>query len=385
MRRTALLIVGAGPYGLAVAACAKERGMDAVLTGCSMEFWQQHMPAGMLLRSPLDWHMDPFARRTLVAFLQDRKLNPSDVGPLPVELFCEYARWFAEGYALESEADRIATLRREDGWFVAETEGGDRVEARNVILAPGAAPFVHIPADLAAMLPPNSFSHTCDTVSFEGFRGRSCLIIGGRQSAYEWAVLMAEAGAADVHISHRHATPEFEESDWSWVAGMIDATEREAGWFRRLPATEREDIRQRFYAEGRLKLEPWLPPRLDRQSIHLHPGTQLAGAALNATGALDVRLDDGSTFAVDHVLFATGYRVEMSGLPLLSDDTIGPEVALSGGYPVLDECFQTSLPGLFIAGLASTEDFGPFFGFVAGCPVTARMLVGAVAQREQGG
>lgn len=205
-------------------------------------------------------------------------------------------------------------------------------------------------------------------------RGRRCLIVGGRQSAYEWAALIHESGAAAVHVSHRHAAPRFAASDWSWVSGMIRATTEIPGWFRRQPPEEQEAIRQRFWAEGRLKLEPWLAPRLGKANIHVWPNTTVASCEARPSGELVVQLDSGAAFPVDHVILATGYRVDARQLPYLSPESILPELAVADGYPVLDEQFQSSIPGLFFTGLPSARDFGPFFGFVAGCGAAAKII-----------
>ena len=65
---TRLLVIGAGPYGLSVAALARERGIETVTLGRPMGFWREHMPEGMLLRSGLDWHLDD--KYTLSATIQ---------------------------------------------------------------------------------------------------------------------------------------------------------------------------------------------------------------------------------------------------------------------------------------------------------------------------
>ena len=51
------------------------------------------------------------------------------------------------------------------------------------------------------------------------------------------------------------------------------------------------------------------------------------------------------------------------------------ELTLRNGFPVLDEDFQASVPGLFFPSWPSTRDFGPFFGFVAGVPAAASIVV----------
>ena len=86
-------------------------------------------------------------------------------------------------------------------------------------------------------------------------------------------------------------------------------------------------------------------------------------------------LGDGTRLETDHVLLATGYRVDMRRVAYLPDD-----LELADGFPVLDEDFQTSLEGLYVPGFPSTRDFGPFFGFVAGATTTAEIIGAALAR-----
>ena len=95
------------------------------------------------------------------------------------------------------------------------------ITADNVVLALGFHAFTHIPDDVAAMLPPGRYGHTCDVVDLTAFRGKCCLIVGGRQSAFEWTALLHEQGAASVDVCYRHDTPEFTQSDWSWFNRQV--------------------------------------------------------------------------------------------------------------------------------------------------------------------
>ena len=255
-------------------------------------------------------------------------------------------------------------------------EDGSTILADQVVAAPGIAEFAVEPALVREALAPGQWSHTARTVEFEGLKGRRCLILGGRQSAFEWAALLAEAGAARVDVVHRHDTPEFTPSDWSFVDDLLAHTRQTRGWFRRLPESERAAIAQRFWQVGRLQLEPWLADRIANDRVHLWPRAEPTAIESGPGEAITVTLGDGTRLETDHVLLATGYQVDMRRVPYLPDD-----LELADGFPVLDEDFQTSLAGLYIPGFPSTRDFGPFFGFVAGATTTAEIIGAALSGR----
>jgi FAD-dependent urate hydroxylase len=201
------------------------------------------------------------------------------------------------------------------------------------------------------------------------------LIVGGRQSAFETAALLAEAGAERVDIVHRHGSPRFAPADWRFVEPMMKATLRWPRWFRSLPASQREALERRFWCEGRLKLEPWLAPRLDRPEIRRWAHRTVTSAGELPGGAIAARLSGGELLEVDHVVLATGYQADIARVPYLAG--VLDELRVADGFPVLDEHFQTSVPGLFITGFAATRDFGPFFGFVRGSTVAAEVIARA--------
>ena len=71
------------------------------------------------------------------------------------------------------------------------------------MLAIGFGAFKHVPDDFASLLPTGPVWTHCDEVALDAYAGKRCVIIGGRQSAYEWAALLREAGSTEVHIVHR--------------------------------------------------------------------------------------------------------------------------------------------------------------------------------------
>jgi cation diffusion facilitator CzcD-associated flavoprotein CzcO len=378
--RTPFLIVGAGPFGLAMAALAGELEIPHVVLGEPMSFWRRNMPAGMLLRSACDWHLDPTGSATIARFLETRGQVPSEVEPLSLELYLQYAEWFEETKGIRVRPTRVVRLDRHDDGFVAALADGTTITSERVLLALGFAPFAHVPGELSSLVPADRSSHTCDFVAPDRFAGRRVLIVGGRQSAFESAALLAEAGATSVHVCHRHETPAFAPSDWSWVESTLDRIEDDPEWFRRLSEAEREAISARFRAEGKLKLEPWLGPRIQRSEIAIRPQTRVVGCEPRA-GELVLRLDDGDLLAVDHVLYATGYEVDLRRVDLLAAGNLLPHIARRDGYPILDGSLQSTVPGLFITSLPATRDFGLFLGFTVGVRASARMVGRAIRPR----
>jgi FAD-dependent urate hydroxylase len=373
-----LLVIGAGPYGLATAACAKSAGIEQIVVGKPMAFWRENMPAGMFLRSGPDWHLDAAGVHTFMAYLDERGIDPSDVDPIPVALFLDYVDWFEERADVDVMPELVWDLSKPDGRFVATLESGRRVSADAVVAAPGISHFTVIPEWVERSLSPGRWTHTCHLVRFDQLRGKRVLIVGGRQSAFEWAALLADGDAEEIHVVHRHDAPEFTASDWHFVDGLMDLTATVPGWFRNLPSEEREAIAKRFWAEGRLKLEPWLTPRLDKPAVHQWPNASVAGCREVLGGEIEAQLSTGERLAVDHVVLATGYKVDMREVPYLSG--VVDDLELADGFPILDEHFQSSVPGLFVTGFPATRDFGPFFGFVRGCPVAAALTTAGLTE-----
>jgi thioredoxin reductase len=208
-------------------------------------------------------------------------------------------------------------------------------------------------------------------------RGRRCLIVGGRQSAFEWAALMREAGASAVHVSHRHDSPAFAPADWSWVNTLVDGMIDNPGWYRSLPQAEKDAVGRRLWAEGRLKVEPWLASRVLQDPITLWPNTRLGGCRELPDHTLEVTLaghDRSAVVRVDRIVLATGYKPDIRRVPFLARGNVLPRVHTDAGCPVLDEHLQTSLPGLFVTSMAASRDFGPFFAFTVSVRTSAHLI-----------
>ena len=376
---TQLLVVGAGPYGLSTAAFALEHDINTLVLGRPMGFWKGNMPAGMFLRSGLDWHLDAAGIHTLEAYLEERGIAVGDVDPIPIGVFLDYAEWFRTAKGIEVREKLTVDLDERDGRFTATLDSGEQILADAVVCAPGIRHYTMVP-DWASDVAPERAAHTCDLVRFDDVAGQRVLIVGGRQSAYEWAALVREHGAARIDIVHRHDVPRFERVSWSFVDEHVQRTLSVPGYWRNLAASQQKEITQRFWEVGRLTLEHWLAPRLDWEGIHRWPNVEVVRCGAAAAGDdLVVELSDSQQLDVDRVIFACGYRADLSRVPYLA--TVLDRVEIRDGFPTLDEAFGCTLDGLYITGFSAARDFGPFFGFVKGSPASATLIVDDLRRR----
>jgi cation diffusion facilitator CzcD-associated flavoprotein CzcO len=369
-----LLIIGAGPFGLAMSAHAKHLGIDHIIVGKPMEFWKTNMPQGMLLRSACDWHLDPANVHTMEKFLEPNGLSYEDVEPLSRDFYLSYAQWFIEQKRIDILPAYVQKLNEDINGFTAYLDNGNMIKAKNVVVATGFKYFKFIPEQLMKDLPKGSSTHSCDFVDMDSLKDKRVLILGGRQSAFEWAALLHQAGAGSIYLSYRHETPDFTESDWSWVNPIVDHIADEPLWFRNLSSPEQENISKKLWAEGRLKLEPWLAPRIKKQNIKLLPGTRLVSCVKINTGELKIMFDKAPNITADHIILATGFKVNIHNVPFLAEGNILPKLSIKNDFPVIDEYFQTNLPGLFITSMAAGQDFGPFFGFTIAVRTSAKLI-----------
>ena len=274
-----------------------------------MEFWQTHMPRGMYLRSACDWHLDPDNVATIDRFLALQGRTPSDVEPLSLQFYLTYASGFRSNsgswrcpFTSSGSTTSMAppSLPCDVGGWARAAYTPRRARSRLQVLQ---APSSRSPKDPA----PGRFSHTCDLVTFDALAGKRCLIVGGRQSAFEWAALLREAGAAEVHLSYRHPSPAFAASDWSWVAPIVDGIAHHPAGFGNCPSMSKE---------------PWCsacgPRGVSRSSRgSRHACSTLAyhfgrarSSRLRSTpgGEIVVHLDSGERLVIDHILLPPATR-----------------------------------------------------------------------------
>lgn len=396
-----LAVIGAGPYGLSVAAHAAAAGMRLRVFGRTMASWRDHMPEGMFLKSePWSSNLsDPAGTHTLGRFGTVRGFEAVHGSPLPIGTFTDYGLWFAEHAAPPVEERTVTLVAPAAGGFRVGTAEGESVHARTVVLAVGVMPFLNIPEPLAA-LPAPYCSHSSGHRDLSGFRGKEVLVVGAGQAALETATLLAEEGARPRLVARAgrlnwNTVPEpLRRGPWRSLrnphsglgTGWTSWVWSEIPWaVRQLPAGLREHI-------AGTALGPagawWLRQRYEQQvpallGHSLHSAT-LAGDRVT----VGLRGPDGhpTSIEADHVVAATGFTPDLDRLRLL-DAGLRRAITTVGSTraPELNAGFESSYPGLFFAGLLSAPSFGPSMRFVHGATYTAARLVTGVRRRLRGG
>jgi FAD-dependent urate hydroxylase len=384
-----VIVIGAGPYGLAAASHLAEHGLEALVFGEPMSFWRHNMPQGMKLRSP--WRAthipDPNGNLSLDAFVAARGLPRCE--PLPLETFVDYGMWFQRAAVPDIDARMIARLESTGDGFRAETMDGTRVHARRLVLATGLARQAFRP-DVFADIPAEFVSHASEHDDLGVFRGRRVAVVGRGQSACESAVLLNEAGAevelicrGEVHwlggsgkpgraavefLSKRLASPSgVGPFPLNWLAERPDIAHA-------MPNEVRTGFAARCLRPG---AAGWLRPRFD--GVRVLAGERVHSAVVTGE-RIALMLDDG-TAVFDHVLLGTGYKIDVARLGIL-DAGLLAALACRNGAPILGSGFESSVPGLHFVGASAVASYGPLMRFIAGAGFAARELTKRVLGRR---
>jgi hypothetical protein len=382
-------IVGAGPYGLSTAAhLIAADGLDVRVFGEPMTFWDRNMPVGMLLRSP--WPAcnlsDPHGEGTLDRFRAER--GDAFGEPVPLDRFVAYGRWFQRSFVSSVDPRTVRRVEALRDGFRVELADGEPLRARRVVVAAGIDRFAWRPPEFGA-LPPELVSHTVDHRELSSFAGKRVLVAGGGQSGLESAALLHESGAqVEVLVKNpmvfwltrrwQHRMPIVSDMLYAWPdvgpAGVSHLVARPA-LYRRLPRRLQDRLAKRsIRAAG----AGWLVDRLG--DVPIHTGVGVAQTT-RVNGHVEVRLDDGSRRAADHVLLATGYRVDVAKYDFLAPELVR-RISRVYGHPRLDHGLESSVPGLHFVGAPAAWSAGPLMRFVAGAGFASRSVVRAILGRR---
>jgi thioredoxin reductase len=387
-------IIGAGPYGLSVAAHLRGANVEHRIFGVPMESWSTNMPPGMCLKSDAQasnistpdssFSLERYALSQQIAYHGWR---------IPVRLsdFIAYGLAFQQRCVPHVERARLLSLQTAARGAVLDFDSGEVVTARRVVVATGVVAFKRLPPELAA-LPTALVSHSSQYGSLAGLEGKEVAILGAGSSAIDLAALLAAQGTRvtlvvragklefqpvpppgrpplSQRIMRRFFAPPSHGLGDGWLMRICSGA---PGLFHLLPDRVRYDIVS-------TTLGPsggyFVRDRVERD-VSVKLGSKVT-AVEEAAGRVRLSLASANgtreTLSVDHVIAATGYKVDLRRLGFLGPDVLAG-LRMVDHTPVLSAAFESSVPGLYFTGLMAARSFGPALRFVMGAVHPARRL-----------
>lgn len=374
-------IVGAGPYGLSLAAHLKAAGVSFRIFGKPMSTWRDHMPKGMFLKSEgFASNLSSPVRGTSLEAWCAANGRPFATQKTPVALddFLAYADWFTRTQVPSLEPLNVIHILKGERGYALTLEDGTVAHARRLVMAVGITWFKAMPEELAH-LPASHVSHSFDHHTAARFAGKDVVVLGAGASAIDTAIMFKEAGANVTIVARSRAIP-FHVAPDNGEPTILSQLQKPdtgigPGWrsffcvnapllFHRLPQTLRHEITKRHLGPApgwftREKVEGKIPSAL---GLHIEKAKMDGGRV-----ALDLGDEMGNRHALlaDHVVAATGYKPDLARLKFLDAD-LRAAIDTAEGTPVLSDNFETSLPELYFVGLAAANSFGPLLRFMYG-------------------
>jgi cation diffusion facilitator CzcD-associated flavoprotein CzcO len=386
MKSCDVAIIGAGPYGLSIAAHLKAAGVQFRIFGEPMGLWASHMPKGMELKSEgfASWLYDPGQTFTLENYCKQHDLPYRPVGyPVPLDVFCEYGLEFQRRFVPELEREMVESVRRDRDRFELTLSDGEVFSARRVVVAVGLTNYAHVPQELSG-LPKQLVTHSYEHSTLDHFKGQEIGVLGGGSSAVDLAASLHEAGAS-AHVIARGSSIRFHDPPKDDPRSLYERIRRPfsgigPGWkhwlcanlplvFRLMPESFRLE-------KVRTLLGPapgWSTKARVVGKVQFHLSSTLVGAEQDGK-KLKVQLKNGSGqlefLQFDHLISATGYKTDVRRIPFLGEEILSG-LRLVESAPALSSNFESSVPNLYFVGVTAANTFGPLLRFAVGAGFAA--------------
>jgi cation diffusion facilitator CzcD-associated flavoprotein CzcO len=388
MNKTDVVIVGAGPYGLSLAAHLAHHGTAFRIFGQPMDTWLNHMPKGMLLKS------DGFASNlstpgdvcTLRDYCATNSIPYHDTDiPVALDTFTSYGLAFQKSQVPMLEDCDVKEIHQAPNGFKVLLETGELLLTRRVVLAVGITHYAFVPPVLRA-IDDSLVTHSSQDKSPERFANKDVTVIGSGASSIDLAVLLLEAGARPRIITRKpglrfHEGPAVNPSLWHRLrhpqSGIGPGLRSRLctdypRLFRLLPFKTRLEIVRRHLGPA-----AGYPMKARTEGrVEVVGNTTVEFASENAGRAVLVLRNhngDRREIETDHVISATGYRPDMARLQFLSPH-LREKIATEEGSCKLSENFESSVKGLYFTGISAAITFGPTMRFAYGSDYTAKRL-----------
>lgn len=369
---TSVVIVGAGPAGLAVGACLRKAGIDFIMLERANEIapsWRHHYER-LHLHTIKSWSSLPF--------LPFPKNYPRYV---PRRQMIEYIDCYARMFDLKPRLGETVRSIRKDGsdWLVESTTASIRTP--NIVVASGYNAEPVQPAFPGAERFTGRVMHAKDYANGKPFAGQSVLVIGMGNTGAEIALDLVEQGAHPtisvrngVHIVPRELFG-IPIQMFSVLSGILPRggnsplllriVDRALGdlstfGIHRPPGP----IMQKTGGRARIPvIDVGTVKKIQERAIKVAPGI----AEITADGAV---FTDGSKARFDAIIFATGYRTNYSSFlgGYEEDGSIGDQAVND----------KSRASGIYFVGLRNSAS-----GLLRDIAREAAMVADDIAQRKR--
>jgi cation diffusion facilitator CzcD-associated flavoprotein CzcO len=204
-----------------------------------------------------------------------------------------------------------------------EADGARRVEtARKVVLANGyaGAGGPNVP-DFVRALPASLWTHTTGSIPFESMSGKIVGVIGAGSSAFDAAAVALESGAAEVHMFSRRSYIDYPAPPAPAPAQTAPPPDRGYPNMLELSYELPDAVRWRNFLLGDRRVASVPLDSIERavefQNFYVHLNSSLTDVVAAGGGKVTGRVGSKS-FRFDHLIAATGYRIDLAAQPELA-------------------------------------------------------------------
>jgi thioredoxin reductase len=335
---------------------------------------------------------DPGEDFSLAKFCAEQNIPYADIGlPVTLDSFVKYGVAFQERLVPTVEERTVESIESQMEGFSMRLDNGDSFLTRKLVIAVGVDYFAFVPPVFDG-LADSVITHSSRHADLGAFKDRDVAVIGGGASALDLVALLRKSGSRPVLIS-RGSEVQFH-----------DRARMPRSVFSRLRAPSSgigPGWRSWIYCNLPLLFhalpERW---RLRVTKSHLGPAggwfirddvvgkvpiildAMVLGVTVENTRVRLQLTPDGETprdLTVDHVIAATGYRVDIHRLTLLSA-SLRERIDTVENTPILTSDFESSVPGLYFVGAAASNSFGPVQRFAVGARFAAHRVTRRISR-----
>jgi len=269
-------------------------------------------------------------------------------------------------------------------------DDGETLNARHVVVAVGVHPFKR-KLKTVRDLPEELCSHSGDYGPLDALRGKQVAVLGSGASASDLAALLHEqgtavslvAGSSDLRFAYPPRLPTFRErllEPSSGIgSGWVLKACADAPWLTRLlPMQYRLRLATVPGPLGGAFMRERVIGKVPLLLGHTVTGAEVQGSRVRLSTATQDGVE--KTLQVDHVIAATGYKIDVDRISFL-DSNLKTRIRRLGGAPDLSLKYESSVPGLYFVGPASANSFGPVARFVFGAYHPSRRLAHVLSRR----